>query len=149
MLYILKLPFSFAKKVLKNLTNIFLMCNIKYYNFLLFTIKMLSIDSFNRLELDDKIHYLWNVLHHIVKHDEEWEKNLEIFLFGSSDKDLVEFYEVLLNPEKADSYIERKWKAIKEWNTEMQNLENLLNHAKIEMQECMEKEDVDEVLNQI
>ena len=110
---------------------------------------MLTVDSFNRLELDNKIHYLSSILHPIVKYDEEWEKNLEIFLFGSLDKDLVEFYEVLLNPEKIDLYIERKWKAINDWNAEMQNLANLLNRAKIEMQENLEKEDVDEILENL
>ena len=110
---------------------------------------MLTINSFNKLELDEKIHYLSSILHPIVKYDEEWEKNLEIFLFGSSDKDLVEFYEILLNPEKTDPYIERKWKAIKDWNIEMQNLANLLNRAKIETQEKLEKKNVDEILKNL
>lgn len=110
---------------------------------------MPTLQEFMNLNLESKIHYLSSILHPIVKYDEDWEKNLEIFLFGSSDKDLVEFYEILLNPEKADSYIERKWKAIKDGAAEMQNLANLLNRAKIEMQEGLEKEDADEVLDQI
>ena len=110
---------------------------------------MLTLQEFINLDLDNKIHYLYSILHPIVKYEKDWEKNLEIFLFGSSDKDLVEFYEILLNPEKTNSYIERKWKAIKDWNAEIQNLENLLNRAKIEMEEDLGKEDTEKILNQI
>jgi len=110
---------------------------------------MLDLNSFKILDIDEKIHYLWSILHPIVNHDKDWERNLEIFLFGSSDAELSEFYEIMLNPEKIDSYIEKKWKQIKEWNAEIKNLENLLNCAKIEMQEGLDKEDLDKILEDI
>jgi hypothetical protein len=110
---------------------------------------MLTLQEFINLDLDNKIHYLSGILHPIVKDDKDWEKNLEIFLFGSSDKDLVEFYEILLDPEKTNSYIDKRWKDLKEWNLKVENLSNLLYRAKIEMEEWLAQEDADEILNQI
>ena len=110
---------------------------------------MLELNIFKKLNIEEKIVYLSDVIRRIINDDENLEKYSRTVLSRLSDADLIELYEVILNPEKKDSYIEKKWKEIKDGNAEIKNLETLLNHAKIEMQEGLEQENADEILNQI
>lgn len=109
---------------------------------------MLDLNIFKKLNIEEKIVYLSDVIHFIIN-DENLDKNSRIYLSRLSDTDLIELYEVILNPKKINTYIEKKWKEIKDWNAEIKNLETLLNHAKIEMQEKLEQENTDEILNKI
>lgn len=110
---------------------------------------MLTMDLFSKLDRGEKWSYLSKILYPIVKDEEGRDETLETFLLGASDEDFVEFYEILLNPEKIDSYINKKWEEIRKWNLEIKNLSNRLNRAKIEMMESINQEDSDEVLRQI
>ena len=110
---------------------------------------MLNSDIFKNLDIEEKKDYLFTIIYPLVRNKEEWRKYLEVFLFGSSDKDLIEFYEILLNPEKLNSYIHTKWEKLKKLNFEIKNLNNQLIRARIDVNESFDQEDSDKILCQI
>lgn len=110
---------------------------------------MLNRNLFSTLEVEEKRNYLLRTLLPVVKNKEGWEQKLEMFLWGSSNKDLVDFYETLLSPEKLNDYIHKKWEEIKKLNFEIKNLSNDLYKAKLEMKESLTQENPDEILHQI
>jgi hypothetical protein len=74
---------------------------------------------------------------------------LEIFLFWSTDEELVDFYEALLNPEKITWYINRQKEKLQNSVNELSQIKQLFVSEEIKMMESLEKEGVDEILEDI
>ena len=108
----------------------------------------MNLERFSNLNRDNKIHYLSQIFLPIIEKGEDM-KSLEIFLFWSSDDELIEFYEAILNPEKVAWYIKKQWENLKRNEEELKQINNLFSQAKIEMLGSLDKENADNILNDI
>jgi hypothetical protein len=66
---------------------------------------MLNLDSFKKLSSDYKVQYLYEILYSEIKQN---RRNFQVFIYNSDDEDLIEFYDVILHPEKRKLYIDKQ-----------------------------------------
>ena len=110
---------------------------------------MLSWEEFKTLTNENKRLVLETYLLPIIKDQPNGTWFLETFVFGATDEEMCEFYEVLLHPETQDSYISKQGNQIKSMNNEIKHLHQLFMQAKNEMNESLEKEDAESILQNI
>lgn len=110
---------------------------------------MLKLEDFKGLTTEDKSDYLYKILHSTVENDKKRERSFLIFIYNAEDEDLVEFYDVILHPEKRRQYMDNQNKKINQWNEELRKINKDFASAKMEMYELLDKKEADNILNDI
>lgn len=110
---------------------------------------MLKLEDFKGLTIEDKSDYLYRILHSRVKNDKKRERNFLVFIYNAEDGDLVEFYDAILHPEKRHQYMDNQNKKISQWNEELKKINKDFTSARIEMYESLDKNEADNILNDI
>jgi len=110
---------------------------------------MISLEEFKTFNHEKKRLILETYLLSKIKDKPDGTWFLETFVFGATDEEMCEFYEVLLHPETQDTYISKQGNQIKSMNNEIKHIHQLFMQAKNEMNESLEKEDAESILQNI
>ncbi len=108
----------------------------------------MEIEKFRILDKDKKIHYLLQIILPIIKTEKDMQ-TLEIFLFWSTDEELADFYEVVLDPEKIAWCMSKHGESLNKWINELNQINQLLISAKVEMVEGIEGQDADKLIQNL
>jgi len=110
---------------------------------------MLKLEDFSGLTTEDKSDYLYRILHSRVEKNKKRERSFLVFIYNAEDEDLVEFYDVILHPEKRRHYMDNQNKRISQWNEGLKKINKDFDSAKMEMYELLDKKEADNILNDI
>lgn len=110
---------------------------------------MLELEHFRKLKRENKSDYLHTILSSKFKNNEKRKRNFLVFIYNAEDEDLVEFYDVILHPEKRSQYVDRQNEKIKKWYEEIKRINKEFVAAKTQMYESLDKNAANNVLNNI
>lgn len=106
---------------------------------------MLDIDTFKKLSIDKKSEYLESIFLSRIKHNDRLYNNLDTFLMWANETELIEMYEVIVNPDSIKDYVNTQCQKIKKWNQKMTDMMHLL---KIDILKLKEEEEKNVMENQ-
>ncbi len=110
---------------------------------------MLTVEKFSLLTKERKRSYLSKAFYPTIRNNRKKVQNFQIFIENADDEELVEFYDVIIHPEKRSQYIDKKNKQIKQWNEELKKIRKEFDSAKMDMYESLDKNEADNMLNGI
>lgn len=110
---------------------------------------MLTVEKFSWLTRESKRSYLSKVFYPTIRNNRKKVKNFEIFIENADNEELVEFYDVIIHPEKRSQYIDNQNKKIRQWNEELKKIKREFDSAKMDMYESLDKNEADNMLNSI
>lgn len=111
---------------------------------------MITIQEFKKLNWDSKKKFLEQIMLTFIEKD--WSDNwsLERIIFQTSEEELDEFYEALIDSSKKEEYITNKSEEIENNNNYIMFLNNLMNQNINKLEEYKDKGkdwDIDDLLN--
>lgn len=110
---------------------------------------MLEIEGFSQLTTENKSDYLFQIMYDKVKDDKQRKRSFLVFIENAEDEDLIEFYDVILHPEKRRPYIDKLNNQIKQWNEELKRINKDFISARMQMYDSLDKNEADNILNNI
>lgn len=110
---------------------------------------MLELKYFMKLKRENKSDYLHKILLPKFKNDEKRKRNFLVFIYNAEDEDLVEFYDVILHPEKRSQYLDSQNEKFKKWYEEIKRINKEFIAAKTQMYESLDKNAANNILNNL
>ena len=110
---------------------------------------MLTVEKFGWLTKERKRSYLSKAFYPTIINNRKKVQNFEIFIENANDEELVEFYDIIIHPEKRFQYIDNQNKKIRQWNEELKKIKKEFDSAKKDMYESLDKNEADNMLNSI
>ena len=108
---------------------------------------MFTVEEFRNLPRNMKRNYLYKIVSPYLDNNEEKKTDFEMFIFNVDDGELVDFYDVIIHPEKRSQYMSNQNKKIKQWNYELKKINMDFTFAKEEMYESIDKSEAENILN--
>ena len=110
---------------------------------------MLKTETFKKLTTENKSDYLYKMLYENVKNNKKIKRSFLVFIYNANDEDLVDFYDVILHPEKRRQYMDKQNNKIRQWNEELKKINKEYISARMEMYESLDKNEADNMLNKM